>query len=167
MAMRFVVFLFAILSVLNMPKVFCDTKAIIDKGVVISDLSAAILAGVPNGALYVTIQNCEECTIILYEVKIDPVICNNVELHDHVERISASGIPFLEMIKIPAMEIKPSETLQLKRGNKHIMLMGIDNTAYCREKSLSLTFYFRKVTGEEFEVSVNLPIAKEDKRCKG
>lgn len=167
MAMRSVLFLFTILAVLIMPNGFGVAKEIIDKGIVISDLKAKVLAGTPNGALYVKIQNCEDCKIILHAVKIDPVICRKVELHDHVERVSTSGVPYLEMIEIPAMEINPGTTLKLIPGSKHIMLMGIDHISYCREQALNLTFCFRKVTGEEFEVAVDLPIDKKTKRCEG
>lgn len=166
MAMRSVLFLFTILFAIIMPKAFSATK-LLDKGVVISGLKAKVLAGTPNGALYVEIQNCEDCKIILHEVKIDPVICRKVELHDHVERISASGVPFLEMIEIPAMEINSGATLKLIPGSKHIMLIGIDHISYCREQALNLTFCFRKVTGEEFEVAVDFPIDKKTKRCEG
>ena len=167
--MRCLLFLLTFATVFSTPIFSGSTNqgAVLDRGVIVTELRFSILNGAANGAAYVNIQNCENDKIILYAINIKPEVCNKVELHDHVERTDSNGNPYMQMIKIPAMEIEPGKILKLFPGSKHIMLMNINRLAYCQATSLTLTFCFRKISGEMFEVNVTVPIEKETQRCEG
>ena len=167
--MRCILFLLTFMTLLNASIFSTSTneEPVLDKGVVVTDLRFSVLNGAANGAAYVNIQNCESDKIILCTVKVTPEICNKVELHDHIERTDPAGKPYMEMIEIPAMEIEPGQILKLFPGSKHIMLMNINRLGYCQATSLTFTFYFRKISGETFELTVTVPIEKETQRCEG
>ncbi len=154
-----------LLFLLAFSTLFSESSVVVkEQGIVIEGLTTKILNGAKNGAAYVKIQNNSLYAVTLYKVEVTPEVFDRVELHDHIERTDAAGNKYMQMIKIPEMEIAASKTLSLFPGSRHLMLMDIKPT-YCNEKTLTFKFSFRKDSGEEFDISVEVPVLKDSQRC--
>jgi periplasmic copper chaperone A len=76
------------------------------------------IPGSQNGAAYFTITNQHTETVRL--VGATTAAAHVVEVHEHVMR---DGM--MRMQQVPALEIAPAATIQLKPGGYHLMLFGL------------------------------------------
>ncbi len=101
----------------------------------INDIYArASIAGVPNSAVFMNITNKENKVIKL--ISASSLASKKAELHTHVKENE-----MMKMVKVEDFEIAPNETLELKPGGNHIMLLGLKNELKAGDKiDLKLEF---------------------------
>lgn len=105
----------------------------------------------PNTAAYLTINNPTGQPDKLIRVECDDA--NTVELHNHIE---VDGI--MKMRPVPFIEIG-SDSVELKPGGLHIMLMGL-KPSFQRKEKIPLTLTFEKAGTVTIDFSVKVPDAK-------
>lgn len=76
------------------------------------------IPGSENGAAYFTITNQQAETVRLVGATTEAA--RAVEVHEHVMR---DGM--MRMRRVPALEIAPDATVELKPGSFHLMLFGL------------------------------------------
>lgn len=104
------------------------------------------LGRTPNGASYLTITNHGQVTERLVSAR-SPA-SSKVELHT----IVAEG-NVRKMRPIPAIEIEPGGTVELKPGGFHVMLLGLKKPL-SSGKTIPLTVTFEKAGSVTVEVAV-------------
>ncbi|MCF4099676.1 copper chaperone PCu(A)C [Maritalea mediterranea] len=106
----------------------------------------------PNGAkaggAFVTLTNQGEAADRLIDAKSD--VAKNVEIH---EMNMTDGVMNMQQLEA-GLEIKPGETVELKPGSFHIMMMGLNQTIKVDEM-ISITLVFE----EAGDVDVMFPAA--------
>jgi copper(I)-binding protein len=89
-----------------------------------------------TGAAYLSVHNAGPATARLVAAESDAA--PRVELHTH---INDGGV--MRMRQVPAIEVPPGETVALKPGGSHVMLMGLVRPLVEGE-SISLALRFEK-----------------------
>lgn len=113
----------------------------------INDIYArASIAGVPNSAVFMNITNKENKVIKLTGASTQA--SQKAELHTHIKENE-----MMKMVKVENFEIAPNETLELKPGGNHIMLLGLKNELKAGDKiDLKLEFEGQSVELKGVEV---------------
>lgn len=96
--------------------------------------SRSSIAGVPNSAVFMSIKNKQDKAIKLTGASTQA--SQKAELHTHIKENE-----MMKMVKVEDFEIAPNETLELKPGGNHIMLLGLKNELKAGDKiDLKLEF---------------------------
>ena len=111
-------------------------------------------AEIGNSAAYMKIINKGLTSDRLVKVRTDA--CNIVELHTHVREGNIFRMRPIEAINIPA-----KQTVDLKEGGLHIMLISIHRPLKEKEK-IKLTFTFAKAG----QVSMIAEVRKNNHECE-
>lgn len=105
---------------------------------VIKDISAK-LSPSGSGAVYMTLENNSSKQHRLMQAHSS--IAERTEIH----AIKADENGVMQMVPIDGLDISVNETVALKPGGYHIMLMGIDYDSHKNRTSFPVTLYFDKL----------------------
>lgn len=94
----------------------------------------ASIPGQSNAAAFVVITNQQQHPVSL--TALDSDAANQVELHTHQH---SNGT--MQMRKVENLQLEPGQTLDLKKEDMHLMLMGLE-TPLQQGKQISITFCF-------------------------
>ncbi|MEP1793048.1 copper chaperone PCu(A)C [Parasphingorhabdus sp.] len=103
---------------------------------------------------YMTIENTSDTDDKLLEVRIQEV--PRVELH--LSETDANGVA--RMIKQDGIPVPAGETVTLKPGGLHVMLMGIGGSAYAEGDKINATLVFEKAG--TLDVSFNVEARSDE-----
>lgn len=105
-----------------------------------------------SGAAFMQISNTSDQMDHLIEARSEAAM--RVELHTHVEKDGVMSMVHIE----EGFAVAPGETIELARGGKHVMFMGL-NAPFEQDETITLTLVFERAG----EVLVTVPIDNERK----
>jgi periplasmic copper chaperone A len=115
--------------------------------------------GAENGAGFGKLRNIGEEDTALVSVAAD--IADDVEIHQHTHRNGEMVMEQIESLLIPA-----GETVSLRPGGYHIMLMGLHERLATGE-SHSLTLHFADGSEQQLQVEVRDLMQQDDQQSHG
>ncbi len=135
-----------ILSLLLLPSVAHAGEVRVGMLEIVDAWSRPTAGRTPNGAAYLTIINHGQSADRL--VSAQSPASAKVELHTIVTQGSV-----MKMRPVPAIDIEPGKTVELKPGGYHVMLLGL-KSPLAAGKTIPLTVTFEKAGTATIEVSV-------------
>lgn len=109
----------------------------------------ASIPGAANGAAYLTLENNSERAVTL--VGMSSAVSDTTELHRHTH---ADGM--MKMEHVPEKTITPGESLMMKPGGYHVMLMGLKQPLQ-ENQSIRIVLDFADGTQQVLDVGIRKP----------
>lgn len=111
------------------------------------------------GAAYMNIESADGDRLL--SASVDPSVASMVEIHETVPvegETDDSGMAMMKMQPVDSIELPAGETVELKPGGYHIMLMGLAAPLEVGQKfDVTLTFETADPKTVEVEVSEEAP----------
>ena len=104
-------------------------------------------ASMPNGAVFMTLENRGDSDDVLLSAECD--VAGTVELHE--SKMDENGV--MKMSPVPNIPVPAGDSATLKPGGLHVMLLGL-NEALAEGDTFSVTLNFEKSGSKTVEVEV-------------